>query len=244
MKKFFLFALALFAIFYISFLSLKTRLGDQTVELNGKIGATIISINSPFSGTVNRIYYKNGENVVEGDKLFTIDVYKSPTTSIATEDTVTNLEGNDTIATALVSTAGSITDSVDIIAPDSGTIVSSSFNQGDSIISNNNILRILIKDSYFIQAEVPFDYLSNVQIGSEINWKVPNSIVLNKAQVIYIDPILNEANRVKITLGIRETNQELIINQQVILSFTIQREDNILGITIPDSSILHKLLNN
>lgn len=223
MRNLILLFLMLGVVFTLGYFSLRDKLSTKEIEFEGQVNATTISINSPFSGTINEIYFKRGELVEKGEKLFTINIFELD-------------EENQQ--------AGIVSQRLfDVVASDTGVIFEVFFSKGDSVISNNSVIRMLIKDTYHINTYLPLEIVQTIPLGSNLTWMDTKTKQRFIATVNYKDLISDDRGNVLVSLSVNEQEAtNLVLNQKVKVLVTKDREDTIFGIKIPEYSLIYRLI--
>ena len=246
----------------ITTFSTKEMVFNHFVELQGNVSTKKNLVIYPeFSGTLTRVYVKEGQNVTKGQLLATIDdgglsqqlaqlkiqVELAKTTferqkrlwdqKIGSEiqylQAKATYEGQQQAVNQLQQQVGKTS----VRAPFSGTIDDVITEQGSVVApGQSQLFRIVNLDNMYIETDVPERYISNVTPGKDVKVEFPVLGTSLDAKIRQAGNFINPANRTfKIEVAVPNKNN--IIKPNLTAKIKINDYTNAKAILIPQSII-------
>jgi membrane fusion protein, multidrug efflux system len=212
------------------------------IELQGDVKSDkIISIYPEFSGIINKLYVKAGDNVNEGQVLATIDdgglkqqlsqlkiTYNLVKTTYERQERLWNQKIGSEIqylesksmfeaqSQAIEQLTKQLEKTI-IKAPFSGIIDNVVVKKGEVVYPGSSNLMLLVNmEEMYIESKVPENYINSVTKGKEITIEAPILNISLKSKINLVSNYINPLNRTyRIEASIPENNYKIKPNLNV-----------------------------
>lgn len=180
---------------------------QKEITLKGKLKAEIATINSVSIGQIKEMYVKNGDFVDKGEKIAEIE-------------TLLGRVGDNILGTELTSNGETFISSV--YSTSKGKVTNVSLNVGDTVTLYAKILDIIIADSDYIEATIPFNWASDFDFSQvkKSEWINPSDKLSYNANLIYLYPYLADGE-IKAQFKIEPVKSGLFFEQTVEVKLSI-----------------------
>tara|TARA_B110000211_G_scaffold35034_1_gene35379 strand:+ start:2869 stop:4023 length:1155 start_codon:yes stop_codon:yes gene_type:complete len=212
------------------------------VELQGDVKSDkIISIYPEFSGIINKIYVKSGQNVKEGQILATIDdgglkqqlsqleiTYNLAKTTYERQERLWNQKIGSEIQylesksmfeaqNKAIEQLNKQLDKTIIKAPFQGVIDNVIAKEGEVVYpARSNLMLLVNMDEMFIESNVPENYINSITVGKDITIEAPMLNITLKSKIRLVANFINPLNRTyRIEADIPENNYKIKPNLNV-----------------------------
>ena len=212
------------------------------VELQGDVKSDkIISIYPEFSGIINKIYVKSGQNVKEGQVLATIDdgglkqqlsqleiTYNLAKTTYERQERLWNQKIGSEIQylesksmfeaqNKAIEQLNKQLDKTIIKAPFQGVIDNVIAKEGEVVYpARSNLMLLVNMDEMFIESNVPENYINSITVGKDITIEAPMLNITLKSKIRLVANFINPLNRTyRIEADIPENNYKIKPNLNV-----------------------------
>ena len=212
------------------------------VELQGDVKSDkIISIYPEFSGIINKIYVRSGQNVKEGQVLATIDdgglkqqlsqleiTYNLAKTTYERQERLWNQKIGSEIQylesksmfeaqNKAIEQLNKQLDKTIIKAPFQGVIDNVIAKEGEVVYpARSNLMLLVNMDEMFIESNVPENYINSITVGKDITIEAPMLNITLKSKIRLVANFINPLNRTyRIEADIPENNYKIKPNLNV-----------------------------
>jgi RND family efflux transporter MFP subunit len=212
------------------------------VELQGDVKSDkIISIYPEFSGIINKIYVRSGQNVKEGQILATIDdgglkqqlsqleiTYNLAKTTYERQERLWNQKIGSEIQylesksmfeaqNKAIEQLNKQLDKTIIKAPFQGVIDNVIAKEGEVVYpARSNLMLLVNMDEMFIESNVPENYINSITVGKDITIEAPMLNITLKSKIRLVANFINPLNRTyRIEADIPENNYKIKPNLNV-----------------------------
>jgi membrane fusion protein (multidrug efflux system) len=212
------------------------------VELQGDVKSDkIISIYPEFSGIINKIYVRSGQNVKEGQVLATIDdgglkqqlsqleiTYNLAKTTYERQERLWNQKIGSEIQylesksmfeaqNKAIEQLNKQLEKTIIKAPFQGVIDNVIAKEGEVVYpARSNLMLLVNMDEMFIESNVPENYINSITVGKDITIEAPMLNITLKSKIRLVANFINPLNRTyRIEADIPENNYKIKPNLNV-----------------------------
>ncbi len=172
-----MFVILIFGFGYLLFN--KVFSNKKEITLKGKLKAEIATINSVSIGQIKEMYVTNGDFVDKGEKIAEIE-------------TLLGRVGDNIVGVEQTNTEESFISSV--YSTSKGEVTNISLNKGDTVTLYAKILDIIVVDSDYIEASIPFNWTIDFDFTQPktAEWINPLDKSPHNAELIYLYPFLTD----------------------------------------------------